>query len=481
MDYIVSCGLLLTNWSFFLLGLLIGFSDQSVAEIKKYTLCNEKVDMEAKGIQQGELELAINTNTGSDSRVSCDFTVTAENGRHVMFYFTDLFLGSPNFTERVDRACIEPRDINGNYETFLAGMRPYICSRTQVDIGSKVYATTGNALSLRFYRNRGYGIRVYVKLVFTAFRLGSCRTTERKCNNERCIAHDIVCNDRNPCGDNSDCPTGLEHLSSWAMSGIVILALLCGGIVIIMATVCLQRAGNKNYDLDDVTIPANGMVHHECPHVEMNEVPNIDKKPNTNFDRGSKRQSFNESNNKLSGSTEEGEDEDLLRAESDSQCRSDREKLIQTLNNSTLAVDKAGMLKDDQFKSKKPTHVVTVKTYSNGSGTSSSMINNRGGVTTFTGAAQSDTRVDFNSNSNATRPHSSGLYFSEHSLVFSDSDSGNEDENRLQRVHDFSRQSLKTKYVRPFDDHISDVKAIELNTSSEMLVMIQPPPPPYGV
>ncbi|WAR12647.1 hypothetical protein MAR_026827 [Mya arenaria] len=196
------------------------------------TLCNEKVDMEAKGIQQGELELAINTNTGSDSRVSCDFTVTAENGRHVMFYFTDLFLGSPNFTERVDRACIEPRDINGNYETFLAG---------------------------------------------------SCRTTERKCNNERCIAHDIVCNDRNPCGDNSDCPTGLEHLSSWAMSGIVILALLCGGIVIIMATVCLQRAGNKNYDLDDVTIPANGMVHHECPHVEMNEVPNIDKKPHTNL------------------------------------------------------------------------------------------------------------------------------------------------------------------------------------------------------
>ncbi|XP_052818252.1 uncharacterized protein LOC128244275 [Mya arenaria] len=437
--------------------------------------------MEAQGIQQGELELAIHTNTGSDSRVSCDFTVTAGNGRHVMFYFTDLFLGSQNFTERVDRACIEPRDINGNYETFLTGMRPYICSRTQVEIGSKVYATTGNALSLRFYRNRGYGIRVYVKLVFTAFRLGSCRTTERKCNNERCIAHDIVCNDRNPCGDHSDCPTGLEHLSSWAMSGIVILALLCGGIVIIMATACLQRAGNKNYDLDDVTIPANGMVHHECPHVEMNEVPNIDKNPHTNYDRGSKRQSFNESNNKLPGSTEEGEDEDLLRAESDSQCRSDREKLIQTLNNSTLAVDKAGMLKDDQFKSKKPTHVVTVKTYSNGSGTSRSMINNRGGVTTFTGAAQSDTRVDFNSNSNATRPHSSGLYFSEHSLVFSDSDSGNEDENRLQRVHDFSRQSLKTKYVRPFDDHISDVKAIKLNTSSEMLAMIQPPPPPYGV
>ncbi|KAH3771829.1 hypothetical protein DPMN_173158 [Dreissena polymorpha] len=78
---------------------------------------------------------------------------------------------------------------------------------------------------------------------------GSCRTSERKCNNERCIAHEIVCNGHNPCGDHSDCPTGLEHLSSWAMSGIVILGLLCGGIVIIMATVCLQRAGSKRYEM----------------------------------------------------------------------------------------------------------------------------------------------------------------------------------------------------------------------------------------
>lgn len=77
---------------------------------------------------------------------------------------------------------------------------------------------------------------------------GSCRTSERKCNNDRCIAHDIVCNGHNPCGDRSDCPTGLEHLSSWAMSGIVVLGLLAGGIIIIMATVCIQRAGGKRYD-----------------------------------------------------------------------------------------------------------------------------------------------------------------------------------------------------------------------------------------
>ena len=77
---------------------------------------------------------------------------------------------------------------------------------------------------------------------------GTCRTNERKCRNERCIAHSIVCNEHNPCGDYSDCPTGLEHLSSWAMSGIVILAILSGGIIIIMGTVCLQRVGSKQTD-----------------------------------------------------------------------------------------------------------------------------------------------------------------------------------------------------------------------------------------
>jgi len=84
-------------------------------------MCNEKVNMEDDNFYQGELLLSISSFTNSDSRVSCDFTVSAGNGRHIMFYFTDLYLGAPNITERVDRACIEPRDINGKYETSVTG------------------------------------------------------------------------------------------------------------------------------------------------------------------------------------------------------------------------------------------------------------------------------------------------------------------------------------------------------------------------
>ncbi|KAH3771816.1 uncharacterized protein LOC127846629 [Dreissena polymorpha] len=248
------------------------FLEALTQDLKTYTSCNDVIDMETQKVHQAALELSISSATNSDSRVSCDFTIRTGIGSHVMFYFTELYLGSPNRTERVDRACLEPRDVNGPYESVPTGMRPIICSKTEVEIGSKVYATTGNALSLRFYRNRGFGIDVHFKIVFAAFRLGSCRTSERKCNNERCIAHEIVCNGHNPCGDHSDCPTGLEHLSSWAMSGIVILGLLCGGIVIIMATVCLQRAGSKRYEMDDIILPTNGDLRHECPHVELNAI-----------------------------------------------------------------------------------------------------------------------------------------------------------------------------------------------------------------
>ena len=91
-------------------------------------------------------------------------------------------------------------------------------------------------------------------LTFLFFQIsGSCRTSERKCDNGRCIAHEIVCNDYNPCGDHSDCPTGLEHLSTLALAGIVVVALLGGGTVIIIAAVCLQQGGRKRLGRQSVS------------------------------------------------------------------------------------------------------------------------------------------------------------------------------------------------------------------------------------
>lgn len=77
--------------------------------------------MDERSINQGELALAIKDVESSGARVSCDFTIKAGSGRQVMFYFTDMFLGSPNRTERVDKACIEPKDVTGPYEIVPTG------------------------------------------------------------------------------------------------------------------------------------------------------------------------------------------------------------------------------------------------------------------------------------------------------------------------------------------------------------------------
>ena len=89
------------------------------------------------------------------------------------------------------------------------------------------------------------GSTLWLNIACTRLFSESCRTSERKCNNGRCIAHEIVCNDYNPCGDHSDCPTGLEHLSTLSLAGIIILGILGGGTVIIIAAVCLQQGGRK--------------------------------------------------------------------------------------------------------------------------------------------------------------------------------------------------------------------------------------------
>ncbi|KAL4234737.1 hypothetical protein ACF0H5_006379 [Mactra antiquata] len=309
------------------------FHTCSTKELEKFTSCNNDVDMEQINIHQGELELVIRDWESSSNRLSCDFTIRAGSGRQLMFYFTDLNLGSPNRTQRVDKACVEPRDVTGNYEIVPSGMRALICSRTEVEVGSRVYATTGSALRIRFFRNRGFGVSVYFKLVFTSFRLGSCRTSERRCRNERCIAHEIVCNGHNPCGDHSDCPTGLEHLSSWALSGIVVLALLSGGIIIIMAAVCLQRASSKRYDFDDILIPANGSLRQDQPNVEMNDVS---KKTKSLADVKHVYASVNGSDRHYI-TQDQGEDKLLIRGYESSigepLSASDREKLIKVNGN----------------------------------------------------------------------------------------------------------------------------------------------------
>lgn len=90
------------------------------------TNCNSDVDMEQLGIHQGELALGIRDRESSSTRVSCDFTIQAGSGHQVMFYFTEMNLGAPNRTMRVDKACVEPRDVAGSYEIVPTGRQYYL-------------------------------------------------------------------------------------------------------------------------------------------------------------------------------------------------------------------------------------------------------------------------------------------------------------------------------------------------------------------
>jgi len=83
--------------------------------------------MEMEKIEQGELSLFISDPQFTSTRASCDIKVSVGLGRQLMFYFTDLYLGSPNYTEaRIDKACIEPKDVNGPYETVPVGKKQCI-------------------------------------------------------------------------------------------------------------------------------------------------------------------------------------------------------------------------------------------------------------------------------------------------------------------------------------------------------------------
>lgn len=488
--------------------------------LQLFTSCNDAIDLEERKMNQGVLELTIRSFESSDSRVSCDLTIKAGTGRHVMFYFTDLYLGSPNRTERVDKACIEPRDVTGHYESVPTGMRPIICSQTEVEIGNRVYYTTGSALSLRFYRNRGYNVKVYFTMVFTAFRLGSCRTSERKCNNDRCIAHDIVCNGHNPCGDRSDCPTGLEHLSSWAMSGIVVLGLLAGGIIIIMATVCIQRAGGKRYDYDDIPIPANGSLHFDHHHVEMKEVQEQQSNlpPQEHEESRNKHLSHADSEVKRNKQTDlaESKNDHLLfkefqRSLLELPTNNDREKLIHSDRSSSENNS------DDSFPSRKEHSFdpfdPTTKIGSDADQLQSSILEDR-----FTGqpslfvpseviAKTTKRDIDYfqnvyqfqkktmqssnefvnsgqlqNNNARGDAALSScsktslndPFRISATSLVFSDSDSEKEDEQFKVRSLQSVRQSpskMKTS---------SSLNGYHASPSNQMFGDFKPPPPPYG-
>ena len=72
---------------------------------------------------------------------------------------------------------IEMLNVQGNIKTeqFIlhTDFPMKACFSTDIGLKDHVYATVGNRLSIRFYRNRGFSMVAGFRLVFTAFREGN--------------------------------------------------------------------------------------------------------------------------------------------------------------------------------------------------------------------------------------------------------------------------------------------------------------------
>ena len=55
---------------------------------------------------------------------------------------------------------------------FFTDFPMKVCFSSEIESPDHVFATVGNKLSIRFYRNRGYSMAAGFRLVFTSFRDG---------------------------------------------------------------------------------------------------------------------------------------------------------------------------------------------------------------------------------------------------------------------------------------------------------------------
>ncbi|XP_060607525.1 uncharacterized protein LOC132759724 [Ruditapes philippinarum] len=262
----------------------------------------------------------------------------------------------------------------------------------------------------------------------------------------------------------SFCPTGLEHLSSWAMSGIVVLALLSGGIIIIMAAVCLQRATSKRYDFDDITVPANGSLCHEHHNVEMNEVSK-DAVHNVLLDKI--EQSHDNQYKKCDGKDRRLMLNEYQHSLLEPPSENDREQLIQSKRSSSENYS------DDYGPNTQNTDLSPYPGYESGSSLKNISVSDQYGNAEFLSFKANGLLVPENvSNSSPRRHLEDGFHLSGNSLVYSDSDSGGEDERF--KVTSLDRKRQPPSFLKSSNSHNGAIGG-----DTTMFGDFQPTPPPY--
>lgn len=128
------------------------------------------------------------------------------SGYHVLFHFSDFEVG-----RHCQDTNVTVLDGNGINMNPIEGLKSPMCGSNTSLTKDVTFTTQSYFITVLFQRNAaGMNFKSKFNLTFLSFSEGSCGSGDKtlfSCTNKRCIDEKFTCQNINPCGDNSDCPT----------------------------------------------------------------------------------------------------------------------------------------------------------------------------------------------------------------------------------------------------------------------------------
>ena len=131
-------------------------------------------------------------------------------------------------------------------------------SRHSPHIGtpSDVYTTIGCYLTI-YLRDNWSNVQPDFVIWITSYHSGACRSEGFKCENGRCIDNNLRCFGENPCGDKSECHSGL---SKAAIAGICVDAFSFAAVVTAVVISCDYRRHKSKRLNQSLITPQSNLV-----------------------------------------------------------------------------------------------------------------------------------------------------------------------------------------------------------------------------
>ncbi|KAL3860480.1 hypothetical protein ACJMK2_010602 [Sinanodonta woodiana] len=185
-------------------------------------LCNNEISMISEGIDAARLIFSSNGQRDCSVNVEAGFTTP-----YIRFHFEKMDIGNETMDYQCTYARLRLKDGESAQAPEVDGLPEELCGD---DAPDGVYRTYTRFLRIEFDGQYSIADNASFSIIFNAFDKGICQDGEHKCNNDNCIAEELMCNGHNPCGDHSDC-----RFSVGAIVGIVLG--VCAGLGIIISCI----------------------------------------------------------------------------------------------------------------------------------------------------------------------------------------------------------------------------------------------------